>query len=66
MPTVRNAGHDLGVDHLAGAARNKAQTHTATVFGAETLAGRESGTTHHGARLSLASTVSLAMRFFRR
>ena len=63
---MRLAGHDLGADHLVGAARNKAWTHTTTVFGAETLAERGGGAASHGARLILASAVSLAMRFINR
>jgi len=36
------------------------------MFGAETLAGRGGGAVRHGARLRLASAVSLAMRSFKR
>mgnify|MGYP004293980417 CR=1 FL=1 len=50
-PTVRLAGHDLGADHLVGAAGNKAWTWTAAVFGTETLAFRGGGAARHGARL---------------
>ena len=64
MPTVRMAGHDLGADHLVGAAGNKAWTFTAAVFATETLALRYGGAARHGARLLLASAVSVAMRFF--
>ena len=58
------AGHDLGVDHRVGAARNKALTFTAAVFGTETLAFRGSSAVRHRARFLLASAVSIAMRFF--
>ena len=66
IATVRMAGHDLGADHLVGAAGNKAWTHTATVFGTETLALRCGSAARHGARLLAASAVSYAMRFFSR
>ena len=66
MPTVRMAGHDLCANHLVGAAGNKAWTWTTTMFGTETLALRGGGAVRHGARLHLASTVSVAMRFFSR
>ena len=63
--TVLFAGHDLGTDHLVRAARNKAWTCTAAVFGTKTLALRGGGAARHGARLLLVSTVSGAMRSFR-
>ena len=66
MTTVRMAGHDLGADHLVTAARNKVWAHSAAVFDTETLALRGGGAVCHGARLVLASAVSLAMRFFNR
>ena len=66
FPTVRMAGHDLGADHLVRAARNKAWPHTAAMLYTETLACRGGGAAHHGARLVLASAVSVAMRFFSR
>ena len=65
MAAMRMAGHDLGVDHLVWAARNKTWTCTA-VFGTETFAGRDGGAARHGARLLLVSAVSVAMRSFRR
>ena len=61
IPTVRFAGHGRGADHLVGAAENKAWTWTAAVFVAETLAERQGGAVCHGARLVLASAVSVAM-----
>ena len=61
MPTVRMAGHDLGVDHPVGAAGNKARTCTTAMFGTETLADRGGGAACHGARLLLASAVLFAM-----
>ena len=64
IPTVRMAGHDLGADHLVGAAGNKAWTCTAAVFVTETLASRGGCAVHHSARLLLASAVSVAIRFF--
>ena len=65
-PTVRLAGHDLGVGHLVRAATNKARTYTATMFGAETLANRGGGAVRHGARLLPASAMVFAIRFFSR
>ena len=65
-PTVRNAGHDLGTDHLVMAAGNKAWTPSTAMFGTETLSLRGSGAVRHRARLLLVSAVSVAMRFFRR
>ena len=61
IATVRMAGHDLGADHLVGAARNKAWTHTAAMFDTETLANRGGGAARHGARLALASAMLFAM-----
>ena len=55
--TVLLAGHDLAVDHLVGATRNKAWTCTTAMFGTETLAFRDSGAARHGARLHLLSAV---------
>ena len=45
--TVRFASHDLGADHLVRTSGDKAQTFTATMFGAETLAGRGGGAVRH-------------------
>ena len=43
QPTMLFAGHDLGADHLVGAAGNKAWTWTTAMFDTETLAFREGG-----------------------
>ena len=43
MPTVRMAGHDLGADHLVGAAGNKAWTFAAAMLAAKTPAERNGG-----------------------
>ena len=66
ISAVRMAGHDLGADHRVGAAGNKAWTWTAAMLLTETLAFRGGGAARHGARLVLASAVSVAVRFFRR
>ena len=61
QPTVRLAGHDLGADHLVGAAGNKAWTWTTAVLLTKTLADRGAGAAHYGARLLLVSAVRDAM-----
>ena len=60
-PTMRLAGHDLGANHHVRAAGNKALAWTTAMFGTETLANSGGGAVRHGARLLLASAVSVAM-----
>ena len=60
-PTVLPAGHDLAVDHLVGATRNKAWISATAVFDTEALASGGGGAACHGARLVLLPTVFDAM-----